>query len=667
MRQIYLKKLVLRNFKGISNLTIDFTDQETVISGDNGTGKTTVFDAFLWLLFGKDSTNRADGNGGFNIKTLDENGKPILNLEHVVIATLLVDGREITLQRSYLEKWGTGVNAGQLKNHYTEFFLNGVKLGTKKEYDAEVSTILPEDVFRMVTNPFYFPTLPAATQKSMLMDMAGNVTDQDVAALKPEYLELLSQITGRSLEQFKKETAAKKKAIQDELKELPARIDTATQMMPEAEKWADLEKELSEKKESLKSIEEQITDKSKQVESAYKAKSEIQGKIGNKRLERSKKEGEIREKANKDNNAARSEIKDLEYSIQTAEGDIQRKRNRVSSIDTEIATINTELDTLRGEYRVINAKQLTYPEGAFVCPTCSRPLETEDIEAKQNELLANFNFNKSKQLQENKDKGLTKSNRVKQLQKEREDLLAEISTLEVNLENLNGQKKFKEESLPAAQDPQKLIEADPDWIRLGNEIAELENQLSVEAPAADTAELQDGKRILNESIAALNKRLAQRDTIERAQKLIQEYEDKKLSNNDALAQLEKTELTIVEFQKAKDNELMKRINGMFSMVSFSFVDEQLNGNEKITCVCTVDGVPFPDLNNARKINAGLDIINAICNSKGISAPIFIDNRESVNQLIPTVSQIINLTVSKFAKLSLRTFTDGMLEEYTEIQ
>jgi chromosome segregation ATPase len=383
-------------------------------------------------------------------------------------------------------------------------------------------------------------------------------------------------------------------------------------------------------------------------------------------LERSRKESEIREKANKANNDARSEIKDLEYSIQTTTGDIQRKNSRIASIDMEIAAINTELDTLRGEYRVINAKQLIYPEGAFACPTCNRPLEAEDIEAKQNELLANFNLNKSKQLQDNKNKGITKSAKVNELQKEREDLLAEISALEVNSENLNGQKKFKEESLPAAQDPQKLIEVDTDWIRLGNEIAELENQLSVESPAIDTSELQDGKRILNESIADLNKRLAKRETIERAQKLIREYEDKKLSNNDALAQLEKIELTILEFQKAKDNELMKLINGMFSLVSFSFVDEQLNGNERITCVCTVDGVPFPDLNNAKKINAGLDIINAICKSKGISAPIFIDNRESVNELIPTVSQIINLAVSKYPKLMLRTSTDGMMEQYTEL-
>lgn len=666
MKQILLRNLVLRNFKGIRDLTIDFTDQETVICGDNGTGKTTIFDAFLWLLFGKDSTNRADGNGGFNIKTLDPDGKPILNLEHVVTATLLVNGNEITLQRSYLEKWGTGVNAGQLKNHYTEFFLNGVKLDTKKAFDAEVSTILPEDVFRMVTNPFYFPSLPATTQKTMLLDMAGNVSDQDVAALKPEYLELLSQLTGKSLEQFKKETSSKKRAIQDELKELPARIDTANQMKPEVEDWVALDQEITVKKASLKKIDEQISDKSKQVEASYEAKSSIQKKVGEKRLERSKREGEIRENANKTNGEARTAIRDLEYKIQTIQSDIDRKKENISTIDAQINTINNELDALRGEYRVINDEQLEYPDGAFTCPTCKRPLEADDIEAKQQEMLANFNQNKSTRLQQNQTTGKTKAGKKTELQKNREDILAEISKLEKELVNLQAQKSFQEENLPAAQDAQKLIEADAIWIRLGNEISELDNQLNVDVKPVDVSELQEGKRVLSDCIADLNKRLAKRETIERAEKLIQEYEDKKVSNNDALAKLEKTEFVITDFQKAKDNELMKRINGMFSLVSFSFVDEQLNGNEKITCVCTVDGVPFPDLNNAMKINAGLDIINAVCKSKGISAPIFIDNRESVNKLIPTVSQVINLSVSNHPTLMIRTFTDGMMETFHEL-
>ena len=92
---------------------------------------------------------------------------------------------------------------------------------------------------------------------------------------------------------------------------------------------------------------------------------------------------------------------------------------------------------------------------------------------------------------------------------------------------------------------------------------------------------------------------------------------------------------------------------MFQVVSFNFVSDQLNGGEKLTCVCTVNGTPYPDVNAAGKVNAGLDIINAICSAKGVSAPIFIDNRESINQILPTVSQVINLVVSKDKSLTIK--------------
>lgn len=655
-KEIFLKKLIIRNFKGIRSLTIDFNQQETTIAGENGTGKTTVLDAFLWLLFGKDSTNRSDIN--FNIKTLDENGKPILKLEHEVTATLLVNGNEVTLKRIYLEKWEKprGTSQEILKNHYTDYYLNGVKLATKKEYEAEVSAIIPEDVFKMITNPFYFNTRSAAEQKAMLMDMAGDVTDEDVQSLKPEYSELLKQISGKSLEMFKKEIAAKKKAIKDELEQIPARIDTANQLMPEPEQWDKLESELKSKRAKVTEIENQITDKSKVVEAEYKRKSEIQRTIGDKRMERTKLENNIRAQATSDNNNARTSINEISFKIQSLQRDIENKKGNITTIFSQIANIDTELETLRGHYRTISAEQLQYPEGAFECPTCKRPLEADDIEAKQAELLANFNETKSRRLQSNKNEGMEKSSKKNELQKKKESLLAEISELENQVTTLTGQKQYQEDNIPSAQDADALIQANEEWIRLGNEISELENKLSVESKPVDTSDLRNSKMELETSIQEINKRLTKRDAIERSEKLIKDLEESRTSNNLALADLERMEFIALDFQKAKDNELMKRINGMFSLVSFSFVDEQLNGGEKLTCVCTVNGTPYPDVNNAGKINAGLDIINAICRNKGVTAPIFIDNRESVNDLLPTLSQVINLSVSKHKSLVIQTNT-----------
>ena len=152
---------------------------------------------------------------------------------------LSVDGKTVKLQRRYVEKWvkPRGTTEETLKNHKTEFYVNDVKLATKQEYDSTVASILPEDVSRMITNPFYFTSLNPEIQKSMLLDMAGDVTDEDVAGLKPEYVELLAQLSGKPLAQFAREIAAKKKAIKDELLVIPSNIETANRLKPEEEDW----------------------------------------------------------------------------------------------------------------------------------------------------------------------------------------------------------------------------------------------------------------------------------------------------------------------------------------------------------------------------------------------------------------------------------------------
>lgn len=647
MREIKLKSLILVNFKGVRNLEVVFTDQRTIISGDNGTGKTTIFDAFTWLLFGKDSTGRSDSN--FNIKTIDPlTKKPILHLEHSVTGVISVDGKEMKLQRNYVEKWvkPRGTTEETLKNHETEFYLNDVKLATKKEYESEVAAILTEDIFRMITNPFYFISLKVDAQKELLFDMAGGISDDEVAAIKPEYIELLAQLSGRSLSQFSKEVAAKKKACNDVLAVIPSQIDTARRLMPESEDWEALEIELQKKKQRLTEIDNQITDKSKINEQENQRKLEIQRIIGDKRMSLVNRQNEIRASAGAERNEVMMKLKDLEYNHKSETRDLELNRSSLSNCESEIQRIEDTLSVLRNEYRKINAETIQYPEGAFVCPTCKRQLEVDDIEAKQNELLANFNQNKAKRLKENKDKGFSLVELKKKKEAERDSIISKIKESEDRIILIESEIEVQKANMPEAPDVDAMIKNDPTCISLNNEIADLNNQLNIESKPVDVSELRFAKSSLDDNIQELYKRLAKRDQIERAKKEIEELEEKRIQNNQAKADLEKWEFTVMSFQKDKDAKLIEKINSMFEVVSFSFVTEQLNGGEKLTCVCTVNGTPYPDVNTAGKVNAGLDIINAICKYKGVSAPIFIDNSESVNKIIPTISQVINLVVSK---------------------
>ena len=655
MKKIILKSLALVNFKGVRDFSIAFNDGITTVCGDNGTGKTTLYDAYLWLLFGKDSTGRSDGANGFNVKTTGEDGKPIYRLEHSVTAVLEVDGKEIKLQRSLVEKWQkvNGTTDEVMKDE-TQYFINDVRTGTKKEYQAEISEIIPEDVFRMITNPYYFTSLSAETQKDMLLEMVGNIDDEEVAATDPDFLALLDQINGTSLAKWAREIAAKKKACNDALAIIPASIETAQKLMPESEEWAVLEKQLKEVQDRVKEIDAQIADKSALNDEAYKRKMALMKQQADKRIKLQDRENTIRMETNAAHNKALSDIQQMENELSINQKNLDSYRNDKMNVDGKIDELNGKLVEMREQFKAVAKEQFPEPSGdVLVCPTCGEPYKGENLENAIAKLRGNFEQSKSKRQKDIQTKGKQYKAEYDKAVEQQTKLTGLIAKLEDDALEIKGNITIKKNNIPVAGNADEAIANDKECIGLRNDIAEIANQLQVEAPQADVSELQSEKADRNAAIAEINKRLGKRAMIERVNKEIADLEEKRIANNQAKADLEKWEDVYLRFQKAKDEVLMQRINGLFNVVSFSFVKEQKNGGEKVTCYCMVNGVPYADVNACGKVNAGLDIINAICATKGISAPIFIDNRESFNQIIPTISQIVNLKVSNDKQLTIK--------------
>lgn len=655
MKKIILKSLALVNFKGVRDFSIAFNDGITTVCGDNGTGKTTLYDAYLWLLFGKDSTGRSDGANGFNVKTTGEDGKPIYRLEHSVTAVLEVDGKEIKLQRSLVEKWQkvNGTTDEVMKDE-TQYFINDVRTGTKKEYQAEISEIIPEDVFRMITNPYYFTSLSAETQKDMLLEMVGNIDDEEVAATDPDFLALLDQINGTSLAKWAREIAAKKKACNDALATIPASIETAQKLMPESEEWAVLEKQLKEVQDRVKGIDAQIADKSALNDEAYKRKMALMKQQADKRIKLQDRENTIRMETNAAHNKALSDIQQMENELSINQKNLDNYRNDKMNVDGKIDELNGKLVEMREQFKAVAKEQFPEPSGdVLVCPTCGEPYKGENLENAIAKLRGNFEQSKSKRQKDIQTKGKQYKAEYDRAVEQQTKLTGLIAKLEDDALEIKGNIEIKKNNIPVAGNADEAIANDKECIALRNDIAEIANQLQVEVPQADVSEMQNEKADSNAAIADINKRLGKRAMIERVNKEIADLEEKRIANNQAKADLEKWEDVYLRFQKAKDEVLMQRINGLFNVVSFSFVKEQKNGGEKVTCYCMVNGVPYADVNACGKVNAGLDIINAICATKGISAPIFIDNRESFNQIIPTISQIVNLKVSNDKSLTIK--------------
>lgn len=146
--------------------------------------------------------------------------------------------------------------------------------------------------------------------------------------------------------------------------------------------------------------------------------------------------------------------------------------------------------------------------------------------------------------------------------------------------------------------------------------------------------------------------LATRGIIEQNKARIDELESELKTQSQALADLERIEFTIQEFTMARINAMTDKVNGMFGMVKFNLFKEQLNGGVAECCEATVNGVPYPDINSAHKILAGLDIISTICRHKDVCAPCVVDNAETINQLPDIGSQMIALRVSEDNTLTI---------------
>ena len=184
------------------------------------------------------------------------------------------------------------------------------------------------------------------------------------------------------------------------------------------------------------------------------------------------------------------------------------------------------------------------------------------------------------------------------------------------------------------------------------QIADIKATISTDNTGVDTSALQAAKADWNRQRNELSTRLAKRGAIKRCDDEITNLDARGKELSQAIADIERDEYIIGQYTKEKVELVESRIAKLFTMVKFKMFDYTIDGNVVETCVATVKGKPFPTVNTADQINAGLDIINALCAYYDVNAPIFIDNRESVNNLIPTTSQIINLVVTNDPELKV---------------
>jgi len=666
MKTIEIKGLALTNFKGIRSLKVAF-EHNTDVFGANGTGKSTIYDAFLWLLFGKNAEEKKE----FSIKnTVDTS---LNRQDHEVEGFLNVNGDEVTLKKIYKEKWvkKQGEEIAKYTGNETIYYYNEVPMN-QKEFQTKVYSILDETVFKLITNPFALNSMKWPDRRAIITQMAGEFTDAQVAAGNLEYEALLANLTqGKTMEDYLKQIKASVKKSKDDLKLIPTRIDEVSKTKPQAYDFQNLRNLLSAKEVELARIDESIQDKSKGLERILAANETAQRSASNLRIEISSIETETKTKANESAKVDTSVLDGLKANLQNKNAELQTASNGVVTVkglvtakESDLKALGTTIQTKRDEWTKENAKVLDFSENSFCCPTCQRAFEESDVEAKKLEMTNNFKNEKANVLAEINRQGGLLSTQKTNLEKELADLKARVVNGETLIANLNTDIKTIESSIETETSKSSsatpvdietiysnMLALNADYRGKKLQLETVEKSI-LEVPKVDDAQLKEDRKAIVSDIDGIKTNLRNEDQLNTINTRIVALKAEETRLAQEIAGVEKTQFLIERFEKDKMTAIEDNVNSKFNIVKFKMFEDQVNGGENPACEIYVNGVPFSDANTASKINAGIDIISTLSKFYQVSGPIFIDGAESIHDIMPTESQLIRLVVSEGDK-SLR--------------
>lgn len=631
-----LLKLSLTNFKSIRQASFEFDGENKIIFGDNATGKTTVFDSMCWLLFGKDSLDRSD----FEIKTL-VNGEPIHKVNHEVEGEFSNDdGTSFTLKRVYREKYSNPRGGDtKLTGHTTDYFINDVPV-KEKEYKAYINNLISDDVFKLITNPLYFNEQYSwQNRRKLLLEMCGNVDDETVIRNHGELRKLLSILNGRTVEEHKKIVAAKKAAINKELDMIPVRIDEAIRNKPEVQ--SDKEK-LKADIETFNTGINQLEEEAAVIKNGLK-ETEVKSKIRNIKRTIDERRNQVLSDYNKEKTRLRDEYELALKKLKSIEQERDRLVDHNYETGKNIERENKRIEKLKEEFNAFNNQEFDDVN----CPTCGQPYP----DAKREILKEAFNMQKATNLEE-WQKLIDSAENMKRSYIEQEEIVAvkiDGLTNQVEEQQQDYERKFKayeELEQPDINKDSVYMDLQAQLFLLESELDDTDTTNSYEAINKDIEEMK-GKR--TQLVDELNKH----ELIETIDERVKELERKQQQLANDKNELDEAMFLMDEFIKAKVDMLEQSINSHFEYARFKMFNVLVNGNIEECCETTYKGVPYRSMNNAARMNVGLDIINALTKYFKVDAPVFIDNAEAVTTFIPCHSQVIQLFVdATFTELTV---------------
>ena len=650
MKRITIEELHLRNFRGARDVRVSFTDGTNIVCGDNGTGKSTLMDAFLWLLFGKDAEERKD----CEIKRI-EAGERLRQTDATVECRLDVDGQQNTLRRSLREVWSKprGATEPVFKGNETEYTINDVPK-KMSEFDAWVAEHLaPADVFRLLTDADCFPRLRWEKQREKLFELAGGVDEEAVRDSVDGLADLLARLSDKSLEDYKRELAARKRKLRKALEEIPARSDQTRLMIPTTDARDVWERKLADVDARLADLNREAAD--------FAAQERARGAEARRRVEEvealktrmARRTAELRraaieeaEKKNEGRRQVETRLRDLKAADAEATRRLKDAKGEVDELALRINQKEEACERLRATWYAESARPYT---GDNVCPHCLQPLPEE----MQRDNRRRFEESKNERLSQIQTDGHRTKAEITRLEEEMKTAEARLDRAAGDAFDAEASAEILREELAEMPDRVEPAAVDPMADEAYRAMAEELERLEADAPQTLPASEPNGGEAITARLATLNRErdtirrgLSDCDTADSLRAEIRRLDEEARTLAQQLSDADRDEDTMRRYTRARIETVEQRVNSLFRTVRFRLFEYTNEGGEVDTCVPLVgdDGVPYPVANTAAQVWAGLEIIRVLQQHAGVSAPVFVDGAERVTHFPRMDHQAILLRV-----------------------
>lgn len=642
---LFLQRLEIENFKGVKSESFDF-GTETHFYGCNASGKSTVVDAFCWLLFNRDSRGNAPGSDKFREKPLDADGREVHYVDTRVMARFLLDGQPFELQRVQRENWikKRGNAEASYQGNASQYWINGVETKSS-DFAARINSIANGDVFLLLTSLGAFNALDWKKRRALLVSMCNIDVDAELLN-RPEFAEISREARERnvSIDDLRSVLASRKKDIAKELTTIPARIDEAKRMRPYTEH------DLHEAEYNLKDAGEDM-----QRCEALIAECRAGGDDGTLQRQILALEADIvaaKRRISDDHDAQYARLKmaaaDAKLHADMAGNRCRSAEATVTDATAKAGEAEKALVKLRKDYKAAFGAQFVLPDVPTICPTCGQEMPAEKIDETIANVKAAFDREKQDKLSEINKRG-------QELKRQYADYAQALTKAQED--HTQAEKQYAEAKAAAEAAEQELeafpatvdFEGDAQLAKMAERLNGMKNSQSPDRQDENLKQLEHRKNGLQERIDRARAILATREQADQIDKRIAELEAMQTELGQRRADTEVMLYDVERFIAARCELLEESINDRFPTIRWKLFDRQINGALVDCCECMIPGdgalVSYAGTNTAASVNADIEIIGVLSKYYGVTAPVFVDNAERINYIAKPAGQLITLSVS----------------------